>query len=763
MRVACLGGGPAGLYFAICMKLHDPAHEIVVFERNRPHDTFGWGVVLSDETLDNLTASDPVSAKTIRGHFAYWDDIAVHYRGRTIVSGGHGFCGIGRRKLLNILQDRAQDLGVELAFEREIDSTAELAGYDLIVAADGLNSKTRTEHAEAFKPNIDARACKFVWFGTHQKFDDAFTFIFEQTEQGWVWAHAYQFDGDTATFIVECAEDTWAKTGFGEMSQAESIAACERIFAKYLGGHALMANAGHIRGSAWLNFPRVLCETWSHGNIVLMGDAAATAHFSIGSGTKLAMESAIALAEYLHSEKDMASAFRRYEDERRTEVLRLQSAARNSLEWFEDAERYLDLDPVQFAYSLLTRSQRISHENLRLRDKIWLEAAEKWFQESAPGETPRETRPPMFTPFTLRGLTLKNRIVVSPMAQYSAVDGAPTDWHLVHLGARAQGGAGLVFTEMTCVSPEGRITPGCPGLYAPAHEAAWTRIVDFVHTQTDAKFAIQLGHSGPKGSTQLGWEEADAPLKQGNWEIMAPSPVAWSEHNQMPREMTRADMDTVRDEYVGAAEMALRCGFDLLELHYAHGYLMSAFITPLTNRRQDEYGGALDNRMRFPLEVFHAVRAVWPDDKPISVRISAHDWVGQEGVMPEEAVEIARMFKDAGVDIIDVSAGQTSVQAQPVYGRMFQTPFADRIRNETGIATMAVGNIYEPDHVNSILMAGRADLCCLARPHLSDPNWTLHAAAQIGYEDAAWPQQYYAGRDQLHRLAQRAETFTGKV
>ena len=763
MRVACLGGGPAGLYFAISMKLHDPSHDITVFERNRPDDTFGWGVVLSDETLENLTAGDPVSAKTIRDHFAYWDDIAVHYRGRIIVSGGHGFSGIGRKKLLNILQDRASALGIELVFEREIASTDELTDYDLIVAADGLNSKTRTEHAEAFKPEIDRRACKFVWLGTHQKFDDAFTFIFEQTEYGWMWAHAYQFDGDTATFIVECSEDTWAKAGFGEMNQAESIAVCEAIFEEYLGGHCLMTNAHHIRGSAWLNFPRVLCETWSHGNVVLMGDAAATAHFSIGSGTKLALESAIALAEYLHSEKDMASAFQRYEDERRMEVLRLQSAARNSLEWFEDAERYLNLDPVQFAYSLLTRSQRISHENLRLRDKAWLEGAEKWFQKSATGETPDAPHPPMFTPFKLRGLTLKNRIVVSPMAQYSAVDGTPTDWHLVHLGARAQGGAGLVFTEMTCVSAEGRISPGCTGLYAPAHEAAWKRIVDFVHTHTDSKFGIQLGHSGPKGSTQLGWEAADAPLKQGNWEILAPSAIAWSAHNQVPREMTCADMDKVRDQYIAATEMAQRCGFDLLELHYAHGYLMSAFITSLTNRRTDGYGGALDNRLRFPLEVFHAVRAVWPADKPISVRISANDWVGEDGVTPEEAVEIARRLKGAGVDIIDVSAGQTSVRAQPVYGRMFQTPFADRIRNEVGIPTMAVGNIYEPDHVNSILMAGRADLCCLARPHLSDPNWTLHAAAQLGYEDAAWSKQYYAGRDQLHRLAQRAETFTGKV
>ncbi len=763
MRIACLGGGPAGLYFAISAKLRDPAADIVVVERNRPHDTFGWGVVLSDETLDNLAANDSASAEIIRRHFAYWDDIAVHYRGSRTVSSGHGFCGIGRRKLLNILQDRAQELGIELRFETEIASTADFADTDLIVASDGLNSKIRSEHAEVFKPDVDVRACKYIWLGTHQKFDDAFTFIFEETEHGWIWVHAYQFDDDTATFIVECAEDTWRNFGFNRMSQEETIALCEKLFARYLDGHKLMSNAKHLRGSAWLNFPRVLCEKWSHGKIVLMGDAAATAHFSVGSGTKLALESAIALADYLQSEPDMQAAFARYEDERRTEVLRLQSAARNSTEWFEQVERYLHLDPVQFTYSLLTRSQRISHENLRLRDAGWLEGAEKWFEAEATGQTPNRARPPMFVPFRLRGLELANRVVVSPMAQYKAVEGNPTDWHLVHYGERAKGGAGLVTTEMTCVSPEGRITPGCTGLYAPEHEAAWTRIVDFIHAETPAKVAIQLGHSGPKGSTQLGWEEMDAPLETGNWEVMAPSPVAWSEANQVPREMTRSDMDLVRDQFVAAAEMALRCGFDLLELHCAHGYLLSAFITPLTNRRGDAYGGSLDNRLRFPLEVFEAVRAVWPEEKPISVRISAHDWVGAEGVTPEEAVAIARRLGEAGVDIIDVSAGQTSTRAQPVYGRMFQTPFSDRIRNETGLATMAVGNIYEPDHVNSILMAGRADLCCLARPHLADPYWTLHAAAALGQEDAVWPKPYLAGRDQLQRLAARGETGTMKV
>jgi anthraniloyl-CoA monooxygenase len=763
MKIACLGGGPAGLYFAISMKLRDAAHDITVYERNRPDDTFGWGVVLSDETLANLAANDSVSAAAIRDNFAYWDDIAVHYRGERIVSTGHGFCGIGRRQLLLLLQERARSLGVNLRFQTEIDGAAELAKtHDLVVGADGLNSKVRKEFAEHFRPETDLRECKFVWLGTRQKFDDAFTFIFEETEHGWVWAHAYQFDADTATFIVECSEATWDKFGFATMSSEESIATCERIFAKYLGGHPLMSNARHLRGSGWLNFPRVLCEKWSHENIVLMGDAAATAHFSVGSGTKLAMESAISLAGHLDREPSLAAAFGKYEEARRTEVLRLQSAARNSLEWFENVERYLHLDPTQFNYSLLTRSQRISHENLRMRDRAWLESAEGWFQRQA-GSNSRVVRRPMFAQFKLRDMTLKNRIVVSPMAQYKAVDGCPTDWHLVHYAERAKGGAGLVFIEMTCVSPEGRITPGCTGMYAPEHEAAWRRIVDFVHAETQAKICCQLGHSGGKGSTQLGWEEMDAPLADGNWPLLAASDVPWSPRNQRPKAMDRDDMDRVRDQFVSAARMADRAGFDMLELHCAHGYLLSSFITPLTNRRTDAYGGSLENRMRYPLEIFAAVRAVWPAGRPISVRISASDWVGADGIEPKDAVEIARLLQEAGVDICDVSAGQTSIRGRPIYGRMFQTPFSDRVRNETGIATMAVGNIYEPDHVNSILMAGRADLVCLARPHLADPYWTLHAAARLGDKGEAWPAPYYAGRDQLYRLSEQAEATTSSA
>lgn len=757
MRVACLGGGPAGLYFAISMKLRDPSHEIVVIERNRANDTFGWGVVLSDDALENLQVNDPKSAQMIRDHFAYWDDIAVVHNGVRTVSGGHGFAGIGRKQMLILLQERARELGVELKFETEFDDVEAIrAEYDLVVGCDGLNSRVREAYAENFKPEIDVRACKFVWLGTHQKFDDAFTFIFEKTEHGWIWAHVYQFDDETATFIVECGQETWDNFGFEGMSKEKIVETCRVVFADHLGGHDLMSNAAHLRGSAvFMNFPRVLCEKWHHENVVLLGDASATAHFSIGSGTRLSFDSAIALAEFLHSEPTMEGAFERYQEERRLDVLRLQSAARNSLEWFEEVERYLDLDPVQFNYSLLTRSQRISHENLRLRDADWLKSAEKWFQDQAGAPADIPVRAPMFAPYKMRDMELANRIVVSPMAQYKAVEGCPTDWHLIHYGERAKGGAGLVYTEMTCVSAEGRITPGCPGLYAPEHEAAWRRLTDFVHTETEAKVCCQIGHSGRKGSTQVGWETMDAPLTEGNWELVSASAIPWSDNNAVPRAATREDMDAIKAQFVAAAEMAARAGFDMIELHAAHGYLISSFISPMSNQRYDAYGGSLENRLRYPLEVFAAMRAVWPTEKPMSVRISANDWVGEDGVTPQEAVEIAKAFRAAGADIIDVSAGQTSTEAKPVYGRMFQTPFSDRIRNEAGMPTMAVGNIYEADHANSILIAGRADLVAVGRPHLADPYWLHHEAARIGDRHATWPKPYEAGRDQAWRLADR--------
>ena len=766
MKIACVGGGPAGLYFAISMRLRDPSHEVDVFERNAPGVTFGWGVVFSDQTVENLQANDPKSAKVISDEFAHWDDIDVHFSGECVTSGGHGFIGIGRKRLLEILQDRAREVGVTLHFDAECDpADPKWRDYDLVIAADGANSRFRDAQADAFAVDIDVRANKFVWLGTSKVFD-AFTFAFEQTGHGWIWAHAYRFAADCSTFIVECSEDTWRCFGFDRMDQAETIAACEKLFGKYLDGHSLQSNAAHLVGSAaWLNFRRIKCDRWNAGNVILLGDAAHTAHFSIGSGTKLALEDAIKLAEVLNRPGlSLEAAMDEYVAERNLEVLKLQNSARNSTEWFETLERYTHFEPLQFAYSLLTRSQRISHENLRLRDREWLEGVERWFWKRATGGHSNTTAPPMFAPFKLRELRLENRVTVSPMAMYSAVDGVPNDFHFVHLGERAIGGAGLVFTEMTCVSPEGRISPGCTGMWNADHVAAWKRIVDFVHANSKAKICLQLGHSGGKGSTRLGWEGDNLPLTEDNWPVIAASDVPWSPVNQVPRPMTRDDMDVVRDQFVIAVRMGLECGFDMVELHAAHGYLLSSFITPLQNRRTDEYGGSLENRLRYPLEVFAAMRSAWPSDKPMSIRISATDWAGEDGVTPEDAVAIGEAFAREGADLIDVSAGQTWAEQQPVYGRMFQTPFSDKIRNEAKLATMAVGNIYEPDHANSILAAGRADLVALARPHLIDPFWTLRAAAQLDYRDVHVPPQYLGGMAQLARnLKREAEAAVLRV
>ena len=750
--IAVVGAGPGGLYLAISLKLRNPALDVIVHERNRPDDTFGWGVVFSDQTLANLKLNDPETAAAIEAAFVHWDDIDVHIHGRTIRSGGHGFAGIGRQKLLTVLQDRARSLGVDLRFQDEVADIRALPA-DVVVAADGLNSRIRNDNPEVFGVDIDVRTNKYIWLGTRQSFD-AFTFAFVETPHGWIWAHAYQFEPGASTFIVECTEATWRGLGFDAMDQDQTCRTAEALFADWLGGHALMSNARHLRGSAWLNFPRVACANWRDGKVVLLGDAAHTAHFSIGSGTKLAFEDAIRLAEALTEGGDLDAALADYEAERRVEVLKLQSAARNSTEWFETVDRYVDLDPLQFAYSLLTRSQRVSHENLRLRDKGFLTSVERWFAESAGAPPTDEPPAPMFAPLRLRGLTLPNRVVVSPMCMYSAEDGPVGDFHLVHLGARALGGAGLVFTEMTDVSADARITPGCAGMYRPAHRDAWRRIVDFVHGQ-GSRLAIQLAHAGRKGSVERPWgPRADQPLEEG-WELIAPSSIPWSDEDRTPREMTRVDMDRVRDDFVRATRWADEAGFDMVELHCAHGYLLSSFLTPMSNHRADEYGGSVDNRLRFPLEVFAAMRAVWPDDKPMSVRLSASDWV-EDGLTPEDSVAIARAFAEAGCDLIDVSAGQTSPDSKPVYGRMFQTPFSDRIRNEAGVATMAVGNIYETDHVNSILAAGRADLCALARPHLADPNWSLRAAAELGWRGIQPPVQYRAGFAQLARNLEKS-------
>jgi anthraniloyl-CoA monooxygenase len=725
--------------------------------------------VFSDQTLGNLQAADASTAKEILGAFNHWDDIEVNIRGRKIRSGGHGFCGIGRKRLLNILQRRCEELGVKLVFETDVQGDEQFPEADLIIASDGLNSRIRTKYAASYEPDIDLRKCRFVWLGTHKKFE-AFTFAFEETEHGWFQAHAYQFDGDTSTFIVETPEDVWLKAGIDKMEKEESIEFCEKLFAKYLDGHKLMSNASHLRGSAqWIRFPRVVCKTWVHHNgrapVVLMGDAAHTAHFSVGSGTKLALEDSIELARCIGRNDDLTQALNDYEAVRSVEVLKIQNAARNSTEWFENVARYVNLPPEQFAYSLLTRSQRISHENLRVRDKGYVEGYEDWIAQRSGlhGAPAQHAVPPMFTPFTLRGMTLKNRVVVSPMAQYSCVDGVPGDYHLVHLGSRAMGGAGLVFVEMTCPSADARITPGCPGLWNEAQRDAFKRIVDFVHQRTDAKIGMQLGHAGPKGSTRVPWEGEDQPLQSGNWPLISASPEQYIDSvSDWSRAMTRADMDRVRDDFVRSTRFAAEAGFDWLELHCAHGYLLSSFISPLTNLRTDEYGGSLENRLRYPLEVFRAMRAVWPQHLPMSVRISAHDWV-EGGITPNHAVQIAKLFKAAGADMIDCSSGQVSKKQKPVYGRMYQTPFADRIRNEAGIATIAVGAITEADHVNSIIAAGRADLCAIARPHLANPQWTLLEAAKIGYHDLHWPVQYLSGKNQLERNIEREKQMAAQA
>ncbi len=761
MKIVCIGGGPAGLYFGLLMKQLDPAHDITVVERNRPYDTFGWGVVFSDATMDNMRAWDRATADEIQQAFNHWDDIELRFKGRVIRSGGHGFVGIGRKKLLNILQARCERLGVRLVFEREVDSDTEFPDADLIVASDGINSKIRARYAGVFKPDIVVRPNRYIWLGTHKLYD-AFTFDFQKAEHGWFQAHIYKFDANTTTFIVECPEPVWLAHGLDRADQEQSIAFCEKLFAANLQGARLMTNARHLRGSAWLNFQRVRCEHWSHFNgsshVVLMGDAVHTAHFAIGSGTKLALEDAIELTRQfrdLGATRDrIGEVLARYQEVRAVDVLRLQNAAWNAMEWFEVCgARYCDqLEPEQFMYSMLTRSQRISHENLRLRDAGWLEGYERWFAHRAGVDVAATAKapPPMFTPLTVRSITLKNRVMVSPMAQYSCVDGVPGEFHLVHLGARALGGAGIVFAEMTCTSPDARITPGCPGLWNETQRDAWQRIVDFVHRETDARIALQIGHAGAKGSTCRPWQDrgADQPLPEGNWPLISASDVPYLPGGPRPRAMTRADMDRVRDDFVRSARLAAAAGFDWLELHCAHGYLLSAFISPLTNRRDDEYGGSLDNRLRFPLEVFRAARAAWPQHLPMSVRISAHDWV-DGGITPDDAVAIARAFKAAGADLIDCSSGQVSIDQKPTYGRMYQTPFADRIRQEAGIMTIAVGAISEADHVNMVIAAGRADLCALARPHLANPAWTLVEAAKIGWTDIDWPQQYRSGKAQL--------------
>jgi anthraniloyl-CoA monooxygenase len=754
VRIAVTGGGPGGLYFAALVRQLGPEHEITVWERNAPDDTFGFGVVFSDETLGGIEHADPVIYRAMEREFARWDDIDVHVKGETITSGGHGFAAISRRRLLQLLQARCRDLGVRLCYRTPAPPAADLAArHDLVVAADGANSAARAQFAATFGPHLDVRQCKYMWLGTDRVFD-SFKFYIQQTEHGVMQVHGYPYDATGSTFIVEMHDDVWRAAGFAGLapdglgpgeSDTASIARITEIFSGVLGGHAVHAN-----NSRWISFATLHCERWRHENVVLLGDAAHTAHFSIGSGTKLAMEDALALAACLHEQPGIPEALAAYEDERRPVVASTQRAAQASLEWFENLGQYLDQEPEQFAFNIMTRSRRVTHGNLRVRDPEFADRIDAWFagHEMRRGMGHGEVVPPMFQPLRLRGVELRNRVVVSAMDMYSARDGIPSDFHLVHLGGKALGGAALVLTEMVCVSAAGRITPGCAGMYAPEHEAAWRRVTEFVHDRAAAKIGIQLGHSGRKGSTRLMWEGIDQPLESGNWEICGPSPIPYRPGvNQVPRVLTGAELQGIKAEFTAAAQAADRAGFDLIELHCAHGYLLSSFISPLTNQRTDRYGGSLDGRLAFPLEVFAAIRAVWPEHKPMTVRISATDWL-EGGITGPDSVRIARAFAAAGADAIDTSTGQVTPAEAPAFGRSYQTPFADAIRNQAGIATIAVGVISSYDDVNSIIAAGRADLCALGRAHLYDPNWTLHAAADQGYEGPAapWPVQWQPGR-----------------
>jgi anthraniloyl-CoA monooxygenase len=752
MKIAVIGGGPAGLYFAILTKKATPAADITVYERNRADDTFGFGVVFSDATLDNFEKHDLPSYRRITQEFAYWDDIAIHFKGTVHRIGGNGFCGCSRRALLLILQDRARELGVTLAFQAEVDDEARFSDCDLVVVADGVNSRFREKHADHFRPEVDVRPNKFTWMGSTRPLD-AFTFIFQDTEWGPFIAHAYQYEAGASTWVFETDPDTFRRAGLDAMSEADAARLMERIFGWFLDGHPVLTNR-----SLWRSFPMIRNERWVRGNMVLIGDAKASAHFSIGSGTKLAMEDAIALHEALRQERSLAAALAVYETGRREEVEKIQHAADVSLVWFEHVARFWNFDPVQFAFGVMTRAKAITYDNLRLRAPEFVAQVDRTFarQVRASGfdvdaEAPRV---PMFQPLRLRDMVLPNRVVVSPMDMYSAVDGVPTDWHLVHYGSRAVGGAALMFTEMTCPSPEARITLGCTGLWNDAQEQAWRKIADFVHANSAAKFCLQLGHSGRKGATKLMWEGMDRPLETGAWDICSASAIPYSPDSQVPREVTRADMDRITADFVQAAERGERVGFDMLELHCAHGYLLASFLSPLTNLRTDAYGGSIENRLRYPLEVFAAVRAVWPNQKPMSVRISATDWA-EGGITGEDAIAIARTFAEHGVDLVDVSTGQTVREARPIYGRMFQTPFSDQIRNEAQVATMCVGNITSADQVNTILAAGRADLVALARPHLVDPFFTLKAAAWYGVPSIHCPPQYQPGKDQVFRNSVR--------
>ncbi len=735
MKITILGGGPAGLYCALLLKKANPGHDITIVERNPADVTYGWGVVFSDRTLNAFQRADAKTYEQITSHFVMWDAIDVHYRGELLRCGGHVIASISRKQLLHILQSRCQELGVTLHFHREIQHLSDLGDYDLLIAADGINSLARKTYASFFKPVIEEGNAKYIWLGT-DKVLDAFTFIFRENEHGLFQVHAYPSSGIGSTFIVECDEATWLGACLNTASEQESLGYCEQLFAADLNGAKLLSN-----NSRWVSFPTLKTQTWHHQQIVLLGDAVHTAHFSIGSGTKLAMEDAIALANALEQHQALEKALNEYELERKPVIETFQRAAGESQTYFETIKRYLNLDPMLFTFQLLTRSGRISYDDLKLRDARFGDAVDRWYLHRAQAETdqqevslpnnfrfPLVAPSPLFASLGLRELMLSNRLVLMqehPAKQKRTIsttitadelvkESTPGDRHAAQLQLCALSGAGLIITETVAISAEARITPDDVGVYAEEHVSAWASILKIVHDSSAAKVAVQLSHAGRRGSTRPRETGLDRPLRSGNWPLLSASPIPYTAQSQVPKEMDRTEMDRVCDEFVRATRRAQEAGFDLLQLHFAHGYLLASFLSPLTNLRDDEYGGDLDRRMRFPLEVFDAVRTAWPDDKPLSVALSANDYV-KGGTTVEDAVGVARALKNHGCDMLEVLAGQTTIASEPIYGRGFLTSLSDRIRNEGGIPTMVGGYLTTSNEVNTILAAGRADVCIMER------------------------------------------------